>query len=50
MTVTVFGTTGVIGQLVVADLLTAGHTVTAYVRDPGKVPLDLAAGPAPDRR
>jgi nucleoside-diphosphate-sugar epimerase len=36
--VTVFGATGAIGQLVVADLLTAGHTVTAQVRNPGKVP------------
>jgi nucleoside-diphosphate-sugar epimerase len=38
MNVTVFGATGAIGQLVVADLLKAGHTVTAYVRDIGKVP------------
>ena len=38
MNVTVFGATGAIGQLVVADLLTAGHTVTAYVRNPGKAP------------
>jgi uncharacterized protein YbjT (DUF2867 family) len=36
--VTVFGATGAIGQLIVAELLTAGHTVTAYVRNPGKVP------------
>jgi putative NADH-flavin reductase len=36
--VTVFGATGAIGHLVVGDLLTAGHTVTAYVRNPGKVP------------
>ncbi|SCF33561.1 NAD(P)H-binding [Micromonospora purpureochromogenes] len=38
MNVTVFGATGAIGQLIVADLLTAGHTVTAYVRNVGKVP------------
>lgn len=38
MNVTVFGATGAIGQLVVADLLSAGHTVTAYVRNVGKVP------------
>ena len=38
MNVTVFGATGAIGRLVVADLLTAGHTVTAYVRNPDKVP------------
>ncbi len=38
MNVTVFGATGAIGQLVVGDLLTAGHTVTAYVRNAGKVP------------
>jgi putative NADH-flavin reductase len=37
MNVTVFGATGAIGQLVVGDLLAAGHTVTAYVRKPGKV-------------
>jgi nucleoside-diphosphate-sugar epimerase len=38
MNVTVFGATGAIGRLVVADLLAAGHTVTAYVRNPAKVP------------
>jgi nucleoside-diphosphate-sugar epimerase len=38
MNVTVFGATGAIGQFVVADLLTAGHTVTAYARNAGKVP------------
>jgi putative NADH-flavin reductase len=37
MKVTLFGATGKIGRLVVADLLAAGHTVTAYVRDPAKV-------------
>jgi putative NADH-flavin reductase len=38
MNVTVFGATGAIGQLVVSELLTAGHTVTAYARNPAKVP------------
>jgi nucleoside-diphosphate-sugar epimerase len=37
MKVTVFGATGKIGRLVVADLLAGGHTVTAYVRDPAKL-------------
>jgi nucleoside-diphosphate-sugar epimerase len=36
--VTVFGATGAIGQLIVADLLAAGHTVTAYVRNVRKAP------------
>jgi putative NADH-flavin reductase len=39
MKVTVFGATGKIGRLVVADLLSAGHEVTAYVRNPDKVNL-----------
>lgn len=38
MKVTVFGATGAIGQIVVTELLAAGHTVTAYLRNPGKVP------------
>lgn len=38
MNVTVFGATGAIGQLTVAELLQRGHTVTAYARNPGKVP------------
>jgi uncharacterized protein YbjT (DUF2867 family) len=37
MNVTVFGATGQIGRIVVADLLTDGHSVTAYVRNPGKL-------------
>lgn len=37
MRVTVFGASGKIGSLVVDDLLTRGHGVTAYVRDPGKL-------------
>lgn len=36
--VTVFGSTGVIGGHVVDDLIAAGHQVTAYLRNPGKVP------------
>jgi nucleoside-diphosphate-sugar epimerase len=36
--VTVFGATGAIGQLVVGELRTAGHTVTAYFRNARKVP------------
>jgi uncharacterized protein YbjT (DUF2867 family) len=42
MNVTVFGATGGIGRLVVAGLLAAGHDVTAYVRNPGKL---QTAGP-----
>jgi nucleoside-diphosphate-sugar epimerase len=38
MNVTVFGATGAIGQLVVDQLLANGHAVTAYARNPGKVP------------
>ncbi|WP_433360341.1 NAD(P)-dependent oxidoreductase [Actinoplanes sp. CA-142083] len=38
MNVTVFGATGAIGQFVVSELLAAGHTVTAYARNPAKVP------------
>ena len=37
MQVTAFGASGKIGGLVVDDLLTRGHGVTAYVRDPGKL-------------
>jgi uncharacterized protein YbjT (DUF2867 family) len=37
MSVTVFGATGRIGRLVVGDLLAAGHDVTVYVRNPGKL-------------
>jgi putative NADH-flavin reductase len=36
--VTVFGATGAIGSLTVAELLDRGHTVTAYARNPAKVP------------
>jgi uncharacterized protein YbjT (DUF2867 family) len=38
MKVTVFGATGGIGKHVVERLRSRGHTVTAYVRDAGKVP------------
>lgn len=38
MNVTVFGATGGIGRQVVDQLRSKGHTVTAYVRNPGKVP------------
>ena len=35
--VAVFGASGNIGRLVVEQLLAAGHTVTAYVRNPAKL-------------
>lgn len=38
MNVTVFGSTGAIGSLTVDELLERGHTVTAYARNPQKVP------------
>ena len=38
MNVTVFGATGAIGSLTVAELLDRGHTVTAYARNQAKVP------------
>jgi uncharacterized protein YbjT (DUF2867 family) len=38
MNVTVFGATGAIGSLVVDQLRSRGHAVTAYVRNTGKVP------------
>ncbi|WP_314452244.1 NAD(P)H-binding protein [uncultured Microbacterium sp.] len=38
MNVTVFGATGAIGSLTVDELLDNGHTVTAYARNPAKVP------------
>lgn len=40
MHVTVFGATGAIGSLTVAELLARGHTVTAYARNPEKIPAD----------
>jgi len=38
MNVTVFGATGAIGSLTVDELLANGHTVTAYARNPNKIP------------
>jgi putative NADH-flavin reductase len=38
MNVTVFGATGAIGRQVVDQLTSRGHAVTAYVRNPRKVP------------
>jgi uncharacterized protein YbjT (DUF2867 family) len=38
MNVTVFGATGAIGKQVVDQLRSRGHAVTAYVRNPGKLP------------
>lgn len=38
MNVTVFGATGAIGSLTVDELLAEGHPVTAYARNPAKVP------------
>ncbi len=38
MNVTVFGATGGVGSQVVDQLRTRGHQVTAYVRNPDKVP------------
>jgi uncharacterized protein YbjT (DUF2867 family) len=35
--VTVFGATGKIGRHVIDQLLAAGHTVTAYARNPSKL-------------
>ncbi|WP_250037633.1 NAD(P)-dependent oxidoreductase [Paractinoplanes maris] len=43
MNVTVFGATGAIGQIVVAELFTSGHTVTAYARNAAKVPVSWPA-------
>jgi putative NADH-flavin reductase len=42
MNVTVFGATGAIGSLTVDELLGAGHTVTAYARNPARVPASWA--------
>lgn len=38
MNITVFGATGAIGSLTVGELLERGHTVTAYARNPQKIP------------
>jgi nucleoside-diphosphate-sugar epimerase len=45
MKVAVFGATGQIGRLVVAEPLAADHTVTAYVRNPAKLD-DDGSGPS----
>ncbi len=42
MNVVVFGATGATGRLVVASALSAGHQVTAFVREPGRMPLTHA--------
>lgn len=42
MNVLVFGATGATGRLVVEYALAAGHSVTAFVRDPGRMPLTHA--------
>ncbi|MGP4008688.1 NAD(P)-dependent oxidoreductase [Streptomyces sp. 4N124] len=39
MNLTVFGATGGIGQEIVRQALTAGHQVTAVVRDPARLPV-----------
>ena len=39
MNVIVFGATGTIGALAVRDMLAAGHKVTAFARNPGKLGL-----------
>lgn len=44
MNVTVFGATGAIGSLTVAALLERGHHVTAYARNPQKVPASWGEG------
>ena len=38
MNVTVFGFTGAIGSLTVAELLDRGHTISAYARNTAKIP------------
>jgi putative NADH-flavin reductase len=47
MQVTVFGSTGVIGSLVVANLRAEGHDVIAYLRDPSKIPATWDTGVTP---
>ena len=53
MNVIVFGATGSVGHLAVEELLKAGHDVTAFARNPGKLAmtepkLSLVAGDALD--
>src|ERR1700759_790875 len=38
MRIIIFGATGGIGRLLVEQALTQGHAVTAFVRDPAKLP------------
>lgn len=45
MRVTVFGATGAIGQKVVAEALSAGHTVRAFTRDAARLPADAGITP-----
>jgi uncharacterized protein YbjT (DUF2867 family) len=44
MNVTVFGATGGVGSQVVEQLRSRGHSVTAYVRSPSKVPSSWGDG------
>src|SRR3954463_11003478 len=44
MNVTVFGATGGIGAQVVDQLRSRGHSVTAYLRNPAKVPASWGDG------
>ena len=46
MHVTVFGATGKIGRHVVDQLLAAGHTVIAYVRNPAKLTTHTRTSPS----
>jgi putative NADH-flavin reductase len=53
MKVAVFGATGSVGRLIVQQAVEAGHTVTAFVRDPAKLGIQhtnlrLALGDAMD--
>lgn len=43
MRLTVFGATGAIGRQIVRQAVASGHEVTAVVRDPGRLPGELAA-------
>ena len=43
MNVVVFGATGNIGPLLLAELLQAGHHVSAFLRTPSKITLDHPA-------
>ena len=45
MNVTVFGATGAIGSLTVNEFLANGHTVTAYARNPNKIPAGWGDAP-----